>query len=145
MKYADWNNLSDEEKKNKHWRHHPRIRIATIFSILFALVFFVVMLRVLQNRRIHVNRKPNDKEAFSIAKAFVTDKLPQPGTANFPKNKFESVIDTAHNSYNISSFVNSQDSSGKTVKSTWQVNLSYKGGDWADKKSWTVVELKITH
>jgi hypothetical protein len=144
MKYADWNNLSDEEKKNTHWKHHPRIRIATIFSIVFALFFFVVMLRILQNRRVHVNRKPNAKEAFAIAKVFVSDKLSQPATASFPKNKFESAIDTAHNSYQISSFVNAQDSSGKIIKSAWQVRLAYNGGDWADRKSWKLIDVNIT-
>lgn len=144
MKYSEWNNLSAEDKKNTHWKHHPHIRITTIFSILFAILFFVVMLRVLQNRRIHVNRKPNAKEAFTIAKVFVSDRLKQPGTASFPKSKFESDIDTAHNSYHISSYVDAQDSSGKTIKSAWQVKLSYTGGDWADRKSWKLIEVMIT-
>ncbi|RYU91510.1 hypothetical protein EWM62_06100 [Mucilaginibacter terrigena] len=144
MKYSEWKNLSEEDKKNTHWRHHPRIRIATIFSILFALLFFVVMLRVLQNRRVHVNRKPNAKEAFAIAQVFVTDKLRQPRTASFPKNNFQSAIDTALNSYNISSYVDAQDSTGKMVKSTWEIKLSYTGGDWANRNSWKVKEMIIT-
>ncbi|TSD67173.1 hypothetical protein FFF34_007190 [Inquilinus sp. KBS0705] len=143
MKYADWNNLNEDEKKNLHWRHHPRIRIATIFSVLFAIAFAVIMLRVLQNRRIHVNRKPNAKEAFAIAKAFVKDKVRQPGSAAFPKNNFRSIIDTANNSYNISSTVNQQDSSGKFVKTPWQVKLAYTGGDWADKSSWKLVNISL--
>ena len=144
MKYAEWNKLTHEERNTRHWRHHPRIRIATIFSIVFALFFFVVMLRVLQNRRIHVNRKPNAMEAFTMAKAFVSDKLKQPGTANFPKSKFESNIDTAHNQYHISSSVDAQNNSGKIVKSNWQVKLLYTGGDWADKKSWKLESVTIT-
>lgn len=144
MKYSEWNDLSDEDKKNTHWKRHPRMRIATIFSILFAVIFLVVMLRVLQNRRIHVNRKPNAKEAFAIAKIFVGDKLKQPGSASFPRTKFESVIDTAHNRYSISSYVDAQDSSGKIVKSAWQVKLSYTGGDWADRKSWNLIDVMIT-
>jgi hypothetical protein len=144
MKYADWNKLDDDEKKTMHWRHHPRVRTATIFSILFAVVFAVVLLRVFQNRRMHVNRKPNNKEAFTIAKVFVKDRLKQPATASFPGNKFKSVIDTAQNSYNISSFVTVQDSSGKLIKSPWQVTLAYTGGDWADRKSWKVLSIKIT-
>jgi hypothetical protein len=144
MKYSEWNTLSDDDKKNTHWKHHPRVRVATIFSILFAVLFFVVMLRVLQNRRIHVNRKPNAKEAFAIAKVFVSDRLKQPGTANFAKSKFQSDIDTAHNNYNISSYVDAQDSTGKTVKTTWQVKLSYTGGDWADRKSWKLIDVIIS-
>jgi hypothetical protein len=143
MRYSEWNKLSDEDKRNKHWKHHPRVRIATIFSVLFAVFFLVVMLRVLQNRRIHVNRKPNAKEAFAIAKVFVSDKLKQPATATFPKNKFESDIDTAKNSYSISSYVDEQDSTGKMFKTAWQVKLSYTGGDWADRKSWKLVDVLI--
>ena len=144
MKYSDWRNLSDEEKKSVHWRHHPRIRVATIFSILFAVVFIVFMLRIFQNRRMHVNRKPNAREAYAIAKVFMTDHLKQPATASFPNNTFQSDIDTAHNSYRISSTVNAQDSSGKTVKTAWQVKLSYTGGDWASRNSWKLVDVSTT-
>ncbi|MES2267107.1 MAG: hypothetical protein V4520_10120 [Bacteroidota bacterium] len=144
MKYSEWKNLSDDEKKNTHWKHHPRIRIATIFSILFALVFVVFMLRVLQNRRVHVNRKPNAKEAYAIAKVFVNDRLQQPGTANFPKNNFEQDIDTANNHYNISSTVDTQDSTGHMIKRQWSVQLNYSGGDWADRKSWKLEDVKIS-
>ncbi|GGH04463.1 hypothetical protein [Mucilaginibacter phyllosphaerae] len=143
MKYSEWNNLSQEDKKNTHWRRRPHVRTATIFSILFALVFIVFMLRVFQNRRMHVNRKPNAKEAFAIAKVFVNDKLKQPATASFPKSDFESTIDTAQNSYYISSTVDEQDSSGRMSKSEWQVKLSYTGGDWADRKSWKLVDILI--
>ena len=92
----------------------------------------------------HVNRKPNAREAFAIAKVFITDELKQPATASFPNNNFESDIDTANNRYNISSTVNEQDSSGKTVKNAWQVKLSYTGGDWASRKSWKLLNVKIT-
>ena len=143
MKYSEWNNLSAEEKKNTHWKRHPHIRIATIFSILFALVFIVFMMRVLQNRRVHVNRKPNAKEAYAIAKVFVNDRLKQPGTASYPKSNFKFDIDTANSHYNISSMVDSQDSTGHMVKSAWQVKLSYTGGDWADRKSWKLEDIKM--
>ena len=143
MKYTEWKQLSDEEKRNTHWKHHPRIRVVTLFSIIFALLFFVMLLRVLQNRRIHVNRKPNAKEAFAIAKVFVKDRLKQPETASFPKNKFESNIDTGRNDYQISSFVDAQDSSGKIIKTKWNVRLAYSGGDWADRKSWKVIDVAI--
>jgi hypothetical protein len=143
MRYAEWNKLDDEQKRSSHWKHHPRIRMATLFSIIFALVFIVVMMRIFQNRRMHVNRKPNNKEAFAIAKVFVKDKLKQPATANFPKSNFQSDIDTAANSYEISSTVDAQDSSGRIVKNAWQIKLAYKGGDWADRKSWDVLDIAI--
>ncbi|AMR32885.1 hypothetical protein A0256_16395 [Mucilaginibacter sp. PAMC 26640] len=143
MRYAEWNRLTEDERKSRHWKHHPRIRIATIFSILFALVFVVVLLRVFQNRRMHVNVKPNKMEAFTISKSFVKDKLQQPQTASFPGNKFEAIVDTANSAYQISSSVKSQNSAGKIIQQSWNIKLSYTGGDWADRKSWTVKDLSL--
>ncbi|MBK0379519.1 hypothetical protein [Mucilaginibacter segetis] len=145
MRYSEWRNLTPEEKKNTSWKKHPHIRTATIFSILFAIVFAVFLLRVFQNRRIHVNRKPNDKEAFAIAKEFVKQKLKQPSTSVFPKNDFTSTIDTATNSYQVRSTLKTLNDDGKMVRSEWKVNLIYTGGDWADKKSWQLKDVTIAH
>ncbi|MBL4677760.1 MAG: hypothetical protein JKY70_16390 [Mucilaginibacter sp.] len=143
MKYADWKKLSVEEKRNTHWKHHPHVRTATVLTILAACFFAVFMLRVFQNKRVHVNRKPNAREAYETAKHFVNDRLLLPQTATFPKNDFTADIDTARNIYFLQSTVNAQDSSGKTEQSKWETHLSYLGGDWADPKSWRVIDLKI--
>ena len=143
MKYKEWNNLSQEEKNKTLWKYHPRIRIMKMFSFLFVIVMLIFVFRVLQNRRVHVNRKPNAKEAFTIAKVFVKDKMQQPATANFTKSDFQADIDTAKNIYSITSYVNAQDSSGKIVKTNWQVKLAYKGGDWSEKASWVVNSLQL--
>ena len=143
MKFAEWNNLSDEEKQKTPWKQHPRMRLATLFSIIVAVVFIVVLLRIFQNRRIHVNRKPNNKEAFTMAKVFVKDGLQQPATATFKRNDFKSIIDTASGQYQISSSVTSQDSVGKSKDHDWQIKLAYTGGDWADRRSWKVMSLII--
>ena len=141
MRYSAWNKLSDEQKKNAHWKHHPRIRVATIFTILFALVFGVALLRVFKNKRVHVNRKPNRLEAFSTAKLLIKNKLKRPAT--FPGNTFDADIDTAQSAYHITSYVNTQDSTGKFVKINWQINMNYTGGDWADTKSWQVAGIEF--
>lgn len=143
MRYAEWNKLTDEERQSKHWRHHPRVRVATIFSIVFAVVLFFILLRVMQNTRVHVNRKPNEKEAFTVAKTFVADKLKQPATATFPKNDYTAKVDTAANKYDIQSTLKEQDSTGSLVQRRWQVQMAYKGGDWADKRSWQLTNVEI--
>ncbi len=143
MRYNEWNTLTDEEKKGTHWKHHPRIRVATIFSVLFAIVFAVALLRIFKNKRVHVNRKPNGMEAFSVAKMFIKGKLKQPAMASFPLNKFEAVIDTAKNSYNISSYINAHDNSGRSSKTAWQIHMAYTGGDWADTTSWRVLKVNM--
>ncbi|WP_143822179.1 hypothetical protein [Mucilaginibacter pedocola] len=141
MKYSEWNKLTDEEKKNTHWRKHPHVRVGTIFTVLFAIVFGVALLRIFKNKRVHVNRQPNAAEAFNTAKSIVKNKFPRQVT--FPTNKFDAQIDTAKNLYSISSTLNAQDSTGQFVKKAWQVNLSYTGGDWADTLSWHVNSLTL--
>jgi len=144
IKYSDWNKLNKEEKEGIHWRHHPHIRTAKIFTLLAAFLFGIFMLTVFRNRRVHVNRKPNQLEAFTVAKIFVNDHLKQPATSVFPKNSFTANIDTARDSYRISSTVSSQDSSGKMQQNSWTIHLAYKGGDWANPKSWQMLELNIS-
>jgi hypothetical protein len=143
MRYSEWNKLNDDEKKNAHWKKHPRIRVATIFSILFALVFGFALLRIFKNKRVHVNRQPNALEAFTVSKTIIKNKLQYPATTSFPTNKYQSLIDTATNSYQVSSTLNAQDSTGKIGKLNWKVQLTYTGGDWADPKSWRVNNITI--
>lgn len=143
MNYSEWNKLSNEQKQVVHWRHHPHVRTAKIFTILVALLLGVFLLSVFRNKRIHVNRKPNKLEAFAAAKIFVNNHLNQSSTSVFPKNSFIANIDTSHNSYEISSTVSAQDSSGKMQLNSWSIKLAYKGGDWANPESWKVLELNI--
>jgi hypothetical protein len=144
MRYNEWNTLTDEQKKSTHWKHHPRVKVATIFSVLFAIVFAVALLRIFKNKRVHVNRQPNALEAFTVSKSIVKSKLQYPATASFPTNKYQSVIDTAANTYQVSSTLNAQDSTGKIGKLNWRVQLTYAGGDWADPKSWSINDINIT-
>ncbi|MEO7215320.1 hypothetical protein [Mucilaginibacter sp.] len=141
MRYRDWNKLNEEEKMSTHRKQHPRIRVATIFTILFAVVFGVALLRIFKNKRVYVNRKPNKLEAFTVAKSFVKNKLTR--AATFSNHNFDAEIDTAQNAYHISSYVNAQDSTGQFVKTNWQINLSYAGGAWADTTSWRLIDLKF--
>ncbi|RWY50940.1 hypothetical protein [Mucilaginibacter gilvus] len=141
MRYNEWNTLSNEEKKSTHWKHHPRVRVATIFSILFAIVFAVALLRIFKNKRVHVNRKPNRLEAFTVAKTFIKNRLKQPAMASFPNNKFDALIDTAKNSYQISSYITAHDNTGHSLKTAWQINMAYTSGDWADTSSWRVANV----
>lgn len=101
------------------------------------------MLGISKNSAIHLNRKPTAKEAFTMAKLFVKEKLKQPQKAVFPNNSFKSVIDTTINSYEVQSTVKIENDSGKMEQSAWEVKMLYTDGDWAEKNSWQVKNINI--
>jgi hypothetical protein len=142
MKYSDWKLLTYDEKRQVKFKHRPHVRIASLFTALFLLLLLAFIFRILKNRTLHVVRKPTAEEAFFIAKALVKDRLKMPATADFASKK-QVTADTAHNRYDIASEVKTQDVSGKLVQLNWHAVLSYTGGDWADKSSWTVNTMAI--
>lgn len=144
MKYSEWRLLSDSERKSMGWRHHPRIKTATLFTIAFIITFVIVIFGISKNSTVHLNRKPTAQEAFSIAKVFVKDHLKQPSTAVFSDHNFKQVIDTSANNYQIQSVVKALNISGKMVKSDWIVNMHYTGGDWSEKSSWQISSVSIS-
>ncbi|QTE38024.1 hypothetical protein ACRQ5D_20920 [Mucilaginibacter sp. P25] len=143
MKYSEWKTLSADERQNIGWHRHPHIRTATLFAIVFAITFIIVVLGISKNSTIHLNRKPTAKEAFTMAKLFVKEKLKQPQKAVFPNNSFKSVIDTTTNSYEVQSTVKIENDRGKMEQSAWEVKMLYTDGDWAEKNSWQVKKIDI--
>lgn len=144
MKYSEWKTLSDTERKNMSWHQHPRVKTVTLFTIAFVITFIILIFGISKNSTVHLNRKPTAQEAFNIARTFVKDHLKQPSTAVFPEHNFKPVIDTAANSYQIQSFVKALDTNGKTIRSTWVVDMRYTGGDWSEKNSWLVKSINIS-
>ncbi len=144
MKFNEWRSLNTDERNSVKWRHRPHIRVATLFGIVFFIGFLVIILRMLENTKVYVNRKPNNKEAYAIAKEFVKMKLKLPNTANFPSSSTKSIADTANSSYEVQSTVRAEDVNGKVFKSAWDVKLIYTGGNWDEKASWKTVSLNMT-
>jgi hypothetical protein len=143
MKYSDWKDLSAEDRKNISWHRRPHIKTATLYGIAFFITVIIVILGISKNSAVHINRKPTAKEAFETAKIFVREHLEQPSTASFPDNTFTPIVNTATDSYQIQSTVKSIDAGGKTIKSTWNIKMTYKGGDWSERNSWQINEVNI--
>jgi hypothetical protein len=143
MNFSDWRSLNTEERNAIKWHRRPHIKAATLFGIVIGIFVILFVMRVAKNETSHLNRKPTPEQAYSMAQAFVKDKLKLPASAVFPKNKFDSNIDTAANSYVIGSAVNAQSTDGHFVKQQWTSRLKFTGGDWANKKSWVVEGIDI--
>ena len=143
MKFKEWRSMEQDERRQVKWHHRPHIRVATLFGAVFFIGFFLVILRMLENTRVYVNRKPNNKEAYAISKEFVKTKLKMPNTASFPNSNFKSNVDTAHNTYEVQSTVRAEDVNGKVFNSPWDVKLIYTGGNWDEKNSYKVVSIDL--
>jgi hypothetical protein len=143
MKFSEWKALTADERKVIKWRHRPHIKAATLFGIAFLMFAFLFIARVGKNETAHLSVKPNATQAYKMAQNFVKDKLKLPASADFPKNSFESNIDTASNSYQLSGLVNAQDVAGHFQKQQWTANMKFIGGDWADRKSWQVEQVDV--
>jgi hypothetical protein len=144
MKYSDWKTLSADERKNIGWHRHPHIRTGSLFVLVFAITFIIVVMGISKNSTVHLNRRPTAKEAFAISKQLVKEKLKQPEKAVFPDASFKYIIDTTTNSYQVKSTVKIENDSGKMEQSAWEVKMLYTDGDWAEKNSWQVKDISIT-
>ncbi|WP_413668536.1 hypothetical protein ACEN9X_00470 [Mucilaginibacter sp. Mucisp86] len=143
MRYSEWKTLNADERKNIGWHRRPHIRTATLFTIIFAITFTIILFGISKNSTVHLNRKPTAKESFIMAKLFVKEKLKQPQKAVFPDAGFKSVIDTTANIYQVQSTVKIENDNGKMEQSAWEVKMLYTDGDWAEKNSWQVKDITI--
>lgn len=143
MNFAEWGALNADERREVKWHRRPHIKTATLFAIVLTLFAILFIVRVGKNEVAHLSKKPDATEAYTMAQKYVKDKLKLPASANFPKNKFESQIDTANNLYALSGIVDAQATDGHFIKQQWFIKLKYTGGDWAERKSWIVQSLDI--
>ena len=49
----------------------------------------------------------------------------------------------SENKFEIKSEVDSENSFGAKLRSSWFVKIKYIGGDWTDKNSWILEDIKI--
>lgn len=75
-----------------------------------------------------------------MAENYVEQVLKSPSTAEFPTLEFN-YADLGNNTYQIISYVDSQNSFGAMIRSNWSVILTYNGGDWSNQSNWTLNEL----
>jgi len=143
MNFSQWRAMSAEEQKAIRWHHRPHVKAGTVFTIVLLIFVVLFIARISKNETRHLNTKPSRDQAYAMAQVFVKDKLKLPASADFPKNRFDSNIDTASDLYQLTGFVNAQDIQGKFVKQQWTARLKFIGGDWSERGSWEVQEVGI--
>ena len=117
-------------------------------KILVGFFGFMAFIMILGNlsggSSTETTAQPEDHKnaAYVISKGYVKQALKSPSTADFPFLDFSATV-TNGNEYEISSYVDSQNSFGATLRSNWTTRLKYLGGTEADPNSWKLVSLVI--
>ena len=81
--------------------------------------------------------------AFVKAKRFVTEVLVSPSTAKFPFADGYTSVWMPNDEYAVSSYVDSQNGYGATVRTNWNAVVRYKGGEESDTANWELIELHL--
>ncbi len=82
----------------------------------------------------------SDSEAYVMAQGFVKAMLKSPKTADFP------FLDYSHRNLGdgkwiIQSYVDSQNGFGAMIRTQYQVEMQFNGGDWAEQRNWTLLDI----
>lgn len=138
--YEELQRLSAQRKKKR--------RTIVIISVLGFFMLVGIMRSISEEtgdkpKVDQANTQNEDKStmAFIISQEFVKLSLVSPSTADFP------AMDYQHKKYKdqvyeISSYVDSQNKLGATLRTNWTVTLQYIGGNEASRASWKLLNIK---
>lgn len=73
---------------------------------------------------------------------FVTQQLKSPATADFPLLDHK-IWQLKDRTYVVKSYVDSQNSYGATIRSSWHCKVQYVSGDRLDQSNWKLLDLEI--
>lgn len=82
----------------------------------------------------------DESQAFIISQNFVQAMLKSPKTADFP------FLDYSHRNLGdgkwiIQSYVDSQNGFGAMIRTEYQVEMQFNGGNWAEQRNWTLLDI----
>lgn len=94
-----------------------------------------------QNDTSPINDKAGFEDtAYIVSKRYIESILKSPTTADFPFLDFKSTH-FGDGRYRVTSYVDSQNSYGATVRSDWSILMTYNGGEEYSPNSWELEEV----
>ena len=88
---------------------------------------------------------PDKTESLVIARNFIKIHLNYPDSSEFP-GMFDQnhSVDINGNEYTVKDWVLASNSFGVKKKTSYIINLKYKGGEWTDANSWEELNFKFS-
>jgi len=140
--------IQDDAKVCKHCSKkvagkHDKTKLLVVAA---AIVFGFILLVSLGNNGTQTTQtsqtQASGERAFIISQGYVKSALKSPSTADFPTLDYQANL-LGNERYTVSSYVDSQNSFGATIRSEWSAILKYNGGEWADASNWNLESLTI--
>jgi len=114
-----------------------------LFFFIIILICFVGYCNSNSNKsNQRVESIPDSLDAFLISKKFVLKNLKAPSTAVFPDNEYKCSINNADSTYIVTSYVDSQNSFGAQLRSTYIVTMKFTGRD-ESSTNWNLIDINI--
>lgn len=139
------------DKKN-FWRQQTQgARLGIIVAVGFAVIFLVIYTGnrsdPLYGKKedSSVQRKPVDalpSMAHVQCKRLVGQMLKAPATAKFPFAD-RTIAELGNKTYEITSYVDAQNSFGALIRNNWTCKMHFKGGDPFEFSSWDLLDIKV--
>jgi len=112
------------------------------FTIIVVIVLiFIIHSLFSTDPKDSASNVPDDTEAFITAEDYVKHELKAPTTADFSGG--HTCERGPDNTYSLRGYVDSQNSFGAMLRSTWTVKLKWLGGDWIQPTSWQLIDISI--
>ena len=83
---------------------------------------------------------PSEDKAYTISQEFVKDYLKSPASAVFPA-EFKFMIEDDKKTFNITSFVDSENAFGAMMRTKFHIRIQYIGSIPQEKKNWQLLEF----
>ena len=139
--------IPQKAKKCQHCgtKQKEKIGLKHLFAIgLIVIILGAIFVFIGSDSSSPTAQKQSDHStmAYVQAKNYVKTVLKSPSTADFPFLE-RTTRNLGNGRYEVSSYVDSQNSFGAEIRSNWTVTLQYTNGDSADQRNWQLEKLIV--
>ncbi len=127
---------------SKQKQHLTKFQVGVVLALAFIVVLpaFIGSGTSTPRSAEIVNTAPTGQQAFIISQSFVERILKSPATADFPSGEYNYDL-VGEKTHVVTSYVDSENSFGANIRSSYTASMTFNGGDWADSNSWTLERL----
>lgn len=119
-----------------------------INKIILSVIFGILMVWIIIGVATCGGEEKKPKAFFTTtqgwitAKDFVTAKLKSPSTADFPSQPLSYRME-GDSVIVMKGYVDSQNSFGAEIRTTFLIGLKFYGGDWVDNRNWEELYFQV--
>lgn len=135
-------NVNEKISKNRLW--------LIIGAVVLAMIVMIMFIGDIETVDTTYDIQPtNIQKIFSgtepaiIAESFVNTQLTSPSTADHGSRLDATITHLGEHEYSVVNYVDSQNGFGAEVRTWYIITLKYDGGEWADKRSWTMTSIEF--